>query len=431
MQMSKIKLLNIIEKKRVETMITLLKKNRNRWLNFFCMVIFLFVFSASFIAAAEPETEPASEPAVESLQFRKGPYLIFNGKNTQMKILWQLNQKSVCSIIWGTDPSCSRGDAKSKEMNKDHLHVFTLKRLKPQTRYYYKITADTIEKTGSFFTAPKKKAKKLKFFVYGDTRSFPYIHDEIANSINLAYLKDPSWQTFSLFVGDMVTQGGEKSSWDNEIFGIANANLRQMMTSLPILACVGNHEMVTKDSDVLDKNFTLFKKYFPYPFVKKTYWSFDYGPAHFVILDQYDDAFETKQLKWLQKDLENTKKFWKFVCFHEPGWSAGADSELDRPNNESVQKLLQPLFEKHQVTAAFAGHNHYYARALVNGVYHITTGGGGAPLYDPKPYAPNVMTTFKSYHYCIVEINDNTLVFKSVKPDGTVIDTFTLNVSEK
>jgi hypothetical protein len=229
----------------------------------------------------------------------------------------------------------------------------------------------------------------------------------------------------------MVTQGAEESSWDQEIFSIANTNLRTMMASLPIISCVGNHEMFSKDPNVSDKNFTLFKKYFPYPFVKDTYWPFDYGPAHFVILDQYADSYETKQIEWLQKDLEKSKKLWKFVCFHEPGWSAGSQTEPPRPNNETVQTLLQPIFEKYQVTAVFTGHNHYYARALVNGIYHITTGGGGAPLYEPESYSPKVITASKSYHYCTVEIDDNTFIFKAVKPDGTVIDTFTLNVTEK
>ena len=75
---------------------------------------------------------------------------------------------------------------------------------------------------------------------------------------------------------------------------------------------------------------------------------------------------------------------------------------------------------------AFAGHNHYYARALVKGVHHITTGGGGAPLYNPDSNSPNVITSSKANHFCKVEIDGNNLKFRAVKPDGTVIDTFTI-----
>lgn len=87
--------------------------------------------------------------------------------------------------------------------------------------------------------------------------------------------------------------------------------------------------------------------------------------------------------------------------------------------------------ERYHVPIAFAGHNHYYARALVKGVYHITTGGGGAPLYSPEKNFPNVITSTKANHFCKVEIDDNLLRFSAVKPDGTVIDTFTIKKEKK
>lgn len=401
------------------------KNNLFRRLAFSSLLIsllFLYVYNA--IGA-----DLSTEPSIINYQIRKGPYLIYDGKNTQMKVLWQLNETADCAINWGNDTSYSLGSVKAKEYGPDHQYSFTIKKLKPGTKYYYKVSVGKDEFLGSFFTAPKKDTRKVKFFVYGDTRSFPYIHNEIANSIISDYTKDPELHTFAFFVGDMVTFGADESSWDNEIFRQANTSLRKMMASLPVLSCVGNHELFYNDYKNIDKNFTLFKKYFSYPFIKDTYWSFDYGPAHFVIVDQYSQGLETKQLEWISKDLEYTKKPWKLICLHEPGWSAGGD-EMHQ-NNEEVQKRIQPILEKQQVTAVFAGNNHYYARALVNGVYHITTAGGGAPLYDPEPYAPKVITTSKTYHYCTVEINDNTLIFKAAKPNGTVIDTFTLKVSEK
>ncbi len=373
--------------------------------------------------------DPSTEPSILNYQFLKGPYLIYDGNNSQMKVMWQLNDTADCIIHWGPDTSYSSGSATTKEYNKDHQHSYSVVKLKPGTKYYYKVIAGNDENPGSFFTAPGNDENKIKFFVYGDTRSFPYIHNEIAGSIISDYTNDPKLQTLVLFVGDMVTFGAEESSWNNETFGLANSNIREMMASLPILSCAGNHELYLADYKNVDKNLTLFKKYFSYPFIKDTYWSFNYGPAHFVILDQFSQNLETKELEWCKKDLESTNKPWKFVCLHEPGWSAGGD-EMHQ-NNETVQKLFQPVFEKHQVTAVFAGHNHYYARALVNGVYHITTGGGGAPLLEPEPYSPHVITTSKTYHYCKAEINKDTFIFQALKPDGTIIDTFTLKVTEK
>ncbi|MBI3683978.1 MAG: metallophosphoesterase, partial [Acidobacteria bacterium] len=90
------------------------------------------------------------------------------------------------------------------------------------------------------------------------------------------------------------------------------------------------------------------------------------------------------QLEWLAADLAASRKTWKFVLLHEPGWSAAGGD----PNNSSVQAYVEPLCEQNGVSIVFAGHNHFYSRAALNGVTHITTGGGGAPLNIPIVFAP-------------------------------------------
>ena len=125
------------------------------------------------------------------------------------------------------------------------------------------------------------------------------------------------------------------------------------------------------------------------PFSADRYWSFDYGPAHFVMLDQYVDyAVGSPQYTWLVNDLAASTKIWKFIVMHEQGWSTGGGHE----NNTTVQTIIQPLAELYGVSIVFGGHNRYYARAVVNGVQHLTVGGGGAPLYTPDPGQPFIVT---------------------------------------
>lgn len=396
-------------------------------------LIFTVFLIASLLLGTSPavSADSKNDPSAQNSLFRKNPYLIYTGNNTQMKIVWQLKETARSMIRWGMDSSYSLGSARTKEYGNDHQHAYTIKRLKPGTCYYYTVMAGEAAENSaaSFVTAPEKDADSLKFFVYGDTRSFPRIHNEIAETIITTFQTDPDYRTFVLLTGDMVTYGAEEFSWGDEIFNPANNEIQTLTASLPLLSCAGNHELYFENYKGTDNSLRLFKKYFPYPFVKDTYWSFDYGPAHFVILDQYSENFKTKEIAWLEKDLQKSSKPWKFVCLHEPGWSAGGEGA--HPNNLKVQQLIQPLLEKYQVTAVFAGHNHYYARALVNGVYHITTGGGGAPLYTADAYAPKVTVTAENYHYCEVEIEANTLLFKALKTDGAIIDTFTLNITEK
>jgi hypothetical protein len=91
-----------------------------------------------------------------------------------------------------------------------------------------------------------------------------------------------------------------------------------------------------------------------------------------------------------------------------------------------VQNYIQPLCEQYGVSIVFAGHNHYYARAVVNDVQHVTTGGGGAPLYNPSSGYPYVVTATRTHHFCTIEIDGDVLDFKAITPAGAVIDSFTI-----
>ena len=123
----------------------------------------------------------------------------------------------------------------------------------------------------------------------------------------------------------------------------------------------------------------------------------------------------------------------KFIYFHEPGWSAGSGHR----NNTTVQNAIEPLCEKYNVTIVFAGHNHYYARATVHSadgsaIQHITTGGGGAPLYKPNPFSPKIVSCKSAYHFCKINIIDqNTLYFEAVSIEGKIIDQFIIDRTPK
>lgn len=349
-------------------------------------------------------------------EMRKAPHIIYAGTNTEMEVHWQLTANDACAFEWGIDTSYSLGNVQTLEYGNDHQHHFTVTGLTPGTKYYYRVTLDQQRFTGSFRTAPADDETHLKFIAYGDTRSNPATHNTVANAIETTFRNDSNYQSVIISGGDLVTDGNNESYWDNEFFNPAYPSIQSMLANIPYQSCMGNHE----------GSGTLFAKYFPYPFIAHHYWSFDYGPAHFAVLDQYTSYSPgSAELNWLTNDLAVSSKTWKFLILHEPGWSAGGDHE----NNANVQNYLQPLCEQYNVSIVFGGHNHYYARAVVNGVQHITTGGGGAPLYIPNPSYPNIVATSRTNHFCKVEIDSNLLHFTAITPGGTVIDTFSLSRS--
>lgn len=346
---------------------------------------------------------------------RKAPYLIYTGNNSEMQILWQLTATDTCSLEWGIDTLYGLGNTSTTEYGNSHQHTYTIDNLMPGAKYYYKVTVNEEIYTGSFRSAPDNNETSIKFMVYGDTRSNPTSHDQVAAAMVDEFNEEDSFQSIVLSVGDLVSNGNNESDWDNQFFNPSYQNIMTLLASAPYQVAIGNHEGTGQ----------LFVKYFPYPFVAGRYWSFDYGPAHFVVVDQYTSYSPgSAQLTWIENDLASTTKPWKFIYLHEPGWSAGGHS-----NNTAVQNYIQPLCEQYEVPVVFGGHNHYYARAVVNGIHHITTGGGGAPLYSPDPAYPNVVSTAMAYHYCNVEISGGTLHFTALKPDSTILDEVTLNVT--
>lgn len=346
-------------------------------------------------------------------EMRKAPYVMYAGTNTEMEVHWQLTTTTPCTFDWGTDTSYSTGTGQTQEYGNDHQHRYTVPGLMPGSKYYYRVTLNQQRFTGSFLAAPAYGATNLKFIAYGDTRSYPASHDTVANAILTAIRSDSDYQSLVIFGGDFVTDGNTESYWDSEFFNPAYTHIQSALANLPYQSCMGNHEGTG----------TLFTKYFPYPVVASHYWSFDYGPVHFSVLDQYTSYGQgSAELTWLANDLATSSKPWKFILLHEPGWSAGGGHE----NNVTVQNYIQPLCEQYGVSIVFGGHNHYYARAMVNGVQHITTGGGGAPLYTPNPGYPNIVATSRTHHFCKVALDSSLLHFTAITPSGAVIDTFSM-----
>lgn len=342
--------------------------------------------------------------------FRKGPYLLYQGNNTQMEVIWQLDEAVQSILEWGRNGQYLDGNVTMIENSSDHLYRYIIQDLLPGTKYEYRVSVLDSLTGGSFITAPDTGAVDLKFFVYGDTRDGTIFHDEIASRIQSSYTFDPTFQTFILATGDLVDDGDLEWMWDNQLFDPKYSNIRTVFANLTFLPVKGNH----------DGNGDLFMKYFPGPLVGLSYWSFDYGPAHIVMLDQYS-PFEkgSDQYKWLLKDLNSSTKTWKFIVMHEPGWSASE-------NNMAVQRTIVPLAEQYGVSIVFAGHNHYYARSEVNGVTHITAGGGGAPLYEPNPKAQHVVATSMTHGYLEISIQGTTLKGTAIDIDGNIIDEFSL-----
>lgn len=113
------------------------------------------------------------------------------------------------------------------------------------------------------------------------------------------------------------------------------------------------------------------------------YWfSFDYGPVHFVFLTTEHDS--RRQVDWLERDLgaadtpeRRLRVPWIIVIAHHPMLNAGKYS-MSGDNRDA----FAPLFKRHRVTMYFCGHCHNYERTMPINADGITDTGAGT-LQEP------------------------------------------------
>jgi predicted phosphodiesterase len=327
----------------------------------------------------------------------KHPYLIYPGQNTTMEVLWQdTTTETTNTLSWGTDTTYSLGSVTVPENNSTaNQHIYTITGLTPNTTYYYQVADATngVYGTGSFITAPDNSATNVKFLALGDTRTNPFALDNVMQEMSNVYKNvDHEYQRFAIHAGDWVSSDGE-SNWTAEWFDPTKTDIVTFTANTPINGVKGNHE----DNGGYSQ---FFPKYFPFPYqymaanpsnpaqFNSFFWSFDYGPVHFTLADQYTTYTPgSPQYNWLVSDLANTTKPWKILMFHEPGWNAGTHT-----NNVTAQQVFDALVKQYNVDVVYMGHSHNYARcevynsAMANGdsivpnVPYVTSGAGGAPL---------------------------------------------------
>ena len=159
------------------------------------------------------------------------------------------------------------------------------------------------------------------------------------------------------------------------------------------------------------------------------WYSFDYGPCHFVVLDNYEPwDVDSLQYSWLENDLSTTDKDFKIVCFHEPIYCSGGHS----PRTD-IRSVWEPLFNRYNVDLVVQSHCHYYQRSNpISGTVYVVSGGAGAPLYSPKD-AWFVNTSKKTFHYCMLDVSLEKMEMVCTVKDmeGCVIDTFSFKPLEE
>ncbi len=338
----------------------------------------LLVACCAALVSALGITAALDSPSVSGSWPEKGPYLLYPGDPSQMTILWQLNSSATCTVSWweGSASPQSRTVTSSSSGPK-YEYSMTLTGLAPETTYNYEVSYGTGTAASTFRTAPSSTATEVKFLGWADTQQTKSsskrksCYWSTTDRTLRHVIADPDWQTMIVHAGDWA-HGSDPEGYWTPFFGADPA--RELLALMPIQGCAGNHDVIAfKKSEywnpaVYTKLLARpYIKYWPYPYVADHYWSFDYGPIHFVVLDQFSEEERTKpltvqtsQYTWLKRDLASNRKPWTIVIQHVP---------LKDRSEYGVSQFLpwlyadrmRTLFEQYNVDLILAGHYHQHA----------------------------------------------------------------------
>lgn len=330
-----------------------------------------------------------------------GPYVV-NVSARNATIMW---------IVQTADVSIQPAGGAAKTSPSFRVEKTTLTGLKANTKYEYNVGGSDDSGKGSFKTPPAPPASALpfRFVVYGDNRTRDDVHRRVIEMLVKNGIPD-----FVVQTGDMTPDGFDSSAWP-VFFDIE----RELLRHTAFFPALGNHERHTpRFAEFFDR--------------EKPYYSFDWGNAHFAMVDSdigSVSAIESErtaswaeQTRWLEADLKaHQGADYRFVAAHHPPITAVSSRQGDNPH----MIALMPMFEKYRVSAGLFGHDHNYQHYLKNGIHYIGSGGGGAPLYDvDKPPVGITQKVVSIENFITFSVNGRVVHVQTISIDGKVIDDF-------
>ncbi len=442
--------------------------------------------------------------------FRAKPYLQMGNnpsKVSELALLWQtadtdaswmVEVKAAGASNWRKEEAPAFQRVAVRGIDAHRVYHATLKGLKAGEEFDYRVSLAGAAVFSSRARARKSAGQDFRFAVFGDCAQDTAPQRAVAYQ---TYLAKPD---FVLIPGDIVYSRGLVSEYMVKYFPVYNADEASNTGGAPLLrstlfvAAPGNHDISVPNvgmfPDALayyyywsqplngplktigapstpvlvggddDKNAFLAAAGATYPAMAN--FSFDYGNAHWTVLDSNKNVDWTGAAlrKWVEDDLKSAhSSTWRFVTFHHPGFNSSVAHFKDQ-----WMRGLADLFEKYKVSVVFSGHVHNYQRSLPltfvskpdgfnkttgelagewtldkqydgkqntkpKGVIYLVTGAGGAKLYNPEQETvPSGWQTFTSKFVSttnsltVVDVKGKQLTIKQIGANGDELDRFVI-----
>ncbi len=208
----------------------------------------------------------------------------------------------------------------------------------------------------------------FRFAIVSDSRGNQAVFEEALSRIKQDDIR------LVLHAGD-IANGYRRRDFDWVLHELAEEDLR-----VPFCPVPGNHD-IDRNAPDHDDGYKLYGA----AFGQRRYW-FSYANALFVAFDDATGRCLPDDLEWLDRTLDRLRSQYRlcFVYMHVPPRDPRPDSwhSLEPADAEKLMDVLS----RHDVTAVFAGHLHYYAEDEIKGIPIYITGGAGEHKETGEPH---------------------------------------------
>jgi hypothetical protein len=277
----------------------------------------------SRLPAVLDETKTQLQPVLDAMGrepiFLAPPYLQ-NVSPTGITIMWETAGEFAGCVEYKETIYANQGRVK---FGPAALQQVRIEGLKAGRSYMYRVVLKGVEGPWHSFKTAPAAGSAIRFAVWGDSQSGPPMNERVF--LQMARFRPD----IALSVGDTVSTGARLNEWaDRHLLPLSH-----LSAEVPTYVAIGNHEY----GGYWETNPRVcpqFERYFDHPTRRSgnEYWySFDYGPARFIILDANKSSGpkgdrippDSPQYKWLTRELADAarKAKWIFVLVHQPPYS--------------------------------------------------------------------------------------------------------------
>lgn len=268
-------------------------------------------------------------------------------------------------------------------------------------------------------------------------------YEPFAKLLEKALTRHPQ-AAFLTDIGDLTDNGQSAWHWDSFLDVLTASRAKD----IPFAPVMGNHECYG-----LDWQFTLPRRYLATFSVPDNgsrnfsgyYYSFNYGPAHFIVLNtQFEELDGLKsgllqeELLWLKHDVTTTRKPWKIVLMHkdivaydeyQPGTGhAGGISDVGHAFMKSFDVLgIDLVLTGHMHTYRNRGHI-YNEVPADHGPTYLMFGPAGNERYTVPPDTTFDKVSLDQSHpnryrnYMTLAVTPTKCIATCHREDGSTVD---------